>query len=88
MNGKYVTTVFISFLLFVNTFVLISSHANADTLQESNIASHSYDYDVYYQNVESLSGELLHAELYEIIRNHTVVSYSSVWDHLRDCYDF
>jgi len=84
MNGKYVTTVFISLLLFVNTFVLISSHANADTLQESNIASHSYDYDVYYQNVESLSGELLHAELYGIIRNHTVVSYSSVWDHLRE----
>ena len=84
MNGKYVTTIFISLLLFVNTFIFISLHNHDDNLQEDNIVFYSYDYDIYYQNVEFLSGEILHAELYETIRNHTVVSYNSVWEHLRE----
>ncbi len=35
----------------------------------------------YYSNAEGLSGEALQQELHIIIRAHTLVTYSSIWDH-------
>ena len=37
----------------------------------------------YYSDASGLTGDNLHAALYEIIRNHTVVSYSSAWTNLQ-----
>ena len=84
MNGRYIRSIFLCFLLFLNIFLSISSKASNEVVEENNIIFHSYDYDIYYQDLELLSGEMLHAELYEAIRNHTVVSYSSIWGHLRE----
>jgi len=84
MNGRYIRSIFLCFLLFLNIFLSISSKASNEIVEENNIIFHSYDYDIYYQDLELLSGEMLHAELYEAIRNHTVVSYSSIWGHLRE----
>ena len=84
MNQRYITTMFLCLILLLNVFIPLSSNVYDDDLEGNNITFNSYNYDIYYQDVDLLSGELLHAELYEIIRNHTVVSYSSVWDHLRE----
>ena len=37
----------------------------------------------YYDGTDGLHGVELHEKLYDIVRNHTVVSYYSAWDHLR-----
>jgi len=84
MNGRYITAIFLCLMLFLNIFISISNTHTNDFLEDDNVEFNSYDYEIYYQNVEFLSGEQLHVELYDIIRNHTVISYSSVWDHLRE----
>ena len=53
-------------------------------LEENKFKFNIYHYDEYYDSTESLQDEFLHSELYNIIRNHTVVNYNSVWEHLRD----
>ena len=84
MNGKYITSIIFSLLLLLNIFVSILSQDSEENLQQESTTFNSYKYDIYYDNTELLSGEQLHHELYEIIRNHTVVSYNSVWENLRE----
>ena len=84
MNGRYITAIFLCLMLFLNIFISISNTQTNDFLEDDNVEFNSYDYEIYYQNVDFFSGEQLHAELYDIIRNHTVISYNSVWDHLRE----
>ena len=84
VRGKHIVNYLVSFLLLVNAFISISYNTSEADFQEDTFNFHSYEYEIYYQNVDLLSGESLHTELYEIIRNHTVVSYNSVWDHLRE----
>ncbi len=52
-------------------------------LQNDNEAMQVYLFEEYYQGTENLQGDELHEKIYDIVRNHTVVNYYSVWDHLR-----
>ena len=78
--GASVLTFLLIFSLSSNC---VSSLERVDYLQD-DISSHTYFYDDYYEGLDNLDGVQLHLELYDIIRNHTVVSYGSTWDHLRD----
>jgi len=84
MNEKNVVSTFMSLLLILSSLTIVISTEHTQTLEEKNVNFHTYDYEFYYPNVDSLSGELLRDQLYDIIRNHTVVSYSSIWDHIRN----
>ena len=78
--GAIIFTFLLCFSLFSNC---ASSIERADYLQ-NDIVSYTYSYDEYYEGLDNLEGIQLHLELYDIIRNHTVVSYGSTWDYLRD----
>ena len=52
-------------------------------LQDDKGQLGSYSFEDYYDGTEGLEGHELHGKLYDIVRNHTVVSYYSAWDHLR-----
>ena len=73
-----------SFLLISSIFInCVSSLEQVDYLQD-DISSHTYLYDEYYEGVDNLDEVQLHLKLYDIIRNHTVISYGSAWEHLRN----
>ena len=84
MNGKYITTIVVTLLLLLNIFVYSFFQESDENLQQKSIVFNSYNYEIYYESTGLLSDEQLHNQLYEIIRNHTVVSYNSVWEHLRE----
>jgi endonuclease I len=82
-NRKAITaTVVALFFIFTPLFGVINQDNLAGELDYQAYESFSIR-DGYYTSADGLSGEILSSELYEIIRNHTVVSYSSVWDDLR-----
>ena len=84
MLGRVFVTVIVSAFFISTPFTNISLDNNTSNLQDNIFRSDTYYYYEYYQGIDSLQGELLHAQLYDIIRNHTVVSYNSVWEHLRN----
>ena len=84
VTRKFIGALFVSLFLLLSSSTGISFEDDLDAQIRSSSISNSYNYELYYGQVESFSGELLHLGLYEVIRNHTVVSYSSVWEHLRE----
>ena len=84
VNSRGLVAVVITIFFISVYFIDICIDNNINELQDNKFSSNTYYYDEYYNGVESLQGEFLHAQLYDIIRNHTVVSYNSVWEHLRN----
>ena len=84
VTRKFIRALFVSLFFLLSSSLEISFEDDLDAQFRSNSISNSYNYELYYGQVESVSGELLHSRLYEVIRNHTVVSYNSVWEHLRE----
>ena len=81
---RFFVTGFVTFMLLLSMFSSISFNTQLNYLKNDNLRYDTYLYDEYYDGIGSLQGEQLHEGIYNIIRNHTVISYSSVWDHLRD----
>ena len=84
MRGRVFVTVIVTAFFISTPFTSISLDNKTSDLQDNVFRSDTYYFDEYYEGTDSLQGELLHAQLYDIIRNHTVVSYNSVWEHLRN----
>ncbi len=63
--------------------MMLHASPSHGSLQDDGGRMDSYSFEDYYDGTEGLDGDELHEKLYEIVRNHTVVSYYSVWDHLR-----
>ena len=62
---------------------MFHSLPNYGLLLDEEVRMSTYSYEEYYDGTEGLEGDELHQKLYDIVRNHTVVSYNSAWDHLR-----
>jgi endonuclease I len=84
VRGRVFVTVIVTAFFISTPFTSISLDNKTSDLQDNVFRSDTYYFDEYYEGTDSLQGELLHAQLYDIIRNHTVVSYNSVWEHLRN----
>ena len=84
MRGRGFVTLTVTFFFILVSLNNFSSSDTIINLDENKFRYNTYYYDEYYDGTESLQGEFLYSELYDIIRNHTVVSYSTVWEHLRD----
>lgn len=63
---------------------VLSTAAAAALLAATTPASAGADPGSYYDSAEGLTGSALEAELHEIIRDQDVLSYSQVWDGLKD----
>ena len=74
----------LSICLLTVSFGHIFLDHESSHLHDVESKSATYSFDEYYDETNNLFGEHLHSKLYDIIRNHTVVSYNSVWDHLRE----
>ena len=64
--------------------LMLHASPKHDLLQDDGGQMGSYSFADYYEGTDGLDGAELHEKLYDIVRNHTVVSYNSVWDHLRN----
>jgi len=84
MHGRFLVTGFVISIFILSIFSSISFNNQPKVLQNEDLRFETFLYEEYYHGIEEYQGEQLHEGIYNIIRNHTVVSYSSVWDHLRD----
>ncbi|EEL70191.1 Extracellular ribonuclease [Bacillus mycoides] len=62
---------------------VVSASPQVDTFSAQEITVKNYD-DTYYNNAIGKTGLELKKELHNVIDNHTKISYSAVWEALRD----
>ena len=63
--------------------LMLSAPSLNSALQDDGMQMGTGPSEDYYDGTDGLHGAELHEKLYDIVRNHTVVSYYSAWDHLR-----
>ena len=63
--------------------LMLSAPSLNSALQDDGMQMGTGPSEDYYDGTDGLHGVELHEKLYDIVRNHTVVSYYSAWDHLR-----
>ena len=68
-------------LLSIATSGINESPYDLEPRKDEPLETTGFSSSTYYSSANGLTGDALHSALYEIIRNHTVVSYS--WDPLR-----
>lgn len=65
------------------TDIVYGEGASSSSKANQGVIATNYD-DTYYNSAKGKAGSELKKELHNIIDNHTKISYSAVWDALRD----